>query len=109
MHRIARHVVRDAALEGEGLRSFSGFASYYSGKRLASGGTFSPDYTCAHRTLPFGTHLQVTDPNSGRSVMVIVNDRGPFVRGRVLDLALGAARFLGMTGRGIIRVNATVL
>jgi rare lipoprotein A len=95
----------------EGEHSFSGLASYYSeGRHVASGGAFDPSgYTCAHPTLPFGTHLRVADPKSGRSVVVTVNDRGPFLRGRVLDVSLGAARVLGMTGRGVMRVEAHVI
>jgi rare lipoprotein A len=93
-----------------GGHSFSGAASYYSeGQTVASGGSFNPSaLTAAHRTLPFGTHLRVSDPKSGRSVVVTVNDRGPFVHGRVLDLSLGAARALGMTGRGVMNVTAVV-
>jgi rare lipoprotein A len=108
-HHGARHGGRDTTADGG--HSFSGFASYYSeGQRVASGGSFNPSgYTCAHRTLPFGTHLRVADPRSGRSVVVTVNDRGPFVHGRVLDLSLGAARALGMTGRGVMRVSANVI
>ena len=100
---------REVAHEGE--RSFSGFASYYAeGQRVASGGTFDPSgYTCAHRSLPFGTLLRVADPKSGRSVVVTVNDRGPFVHGRILDLSLRAAQALGMTGRGVMRVDADVI
>jgi rare lipoprotein A len=100
---------REVALQGE--RSFSGFASYYAqSQRVASGGTFDPSgYTCAHRSLPFGTLLRVADPESGRSVVVTVNDRGPFVRGRILDLSLRAAQALGMTGRGVMRVDADVV
>ncbi len=92
-------------------RSFSGMASYYgneSGSRTASGQRFNQNaMTCAHRTLPFGTKLRVT--HAGRSVVVTVNDRGPFVRGRVLDLSTGAARAIGLTGAGVGRVTAEVL
>ena len=63
--------------------------------------------TCAHRSLPFGTKLRVT--HGGRSVIVTVNDRGPFVRGRVLDLSTGAARAIGLTGAGVGRVTAEVV
>ena len=84
-----------------GAHSFSGLCAYYSGR--GSG------LTAAHRTLPFGTRLRVTDPASGRSVIVIVNDRGPFGRGRVLDLSANAAKLLGMTERGVILVRADVL
>jgi rare lipoprotein A len=58
--------------------------------------------------LPFGTHLRVTDPQSHRSVVVVVNDRGPFTKGRVLDLSLAAAKALRMTGRGLMKVTAAV-
>jgi rare lipoprotein A len=92
-------------------RSFSGMASYYgneSGSRTASGQRFNQNaMTCAHRTLPFGTQLRVT--HRGRSVVVTVNDRGPFIRGRVLDLSTGAARAVGLTGAGVGRVTAEVV
>lgn len=88
--------------------SFAGRASFYSHPgRTASGGRFNPHgLTAAHRHLPFGTKLRVSDPRSGRSVVVTVNDRGPFTGGRVLDLSLGAARVLGMTQRGVMQVRA---
>ena len=77
-----------------------GWASYYKiGKRTADGERFNPlGLTCAHRRLAFGTLLKVTNLRNKHSVIVRVNDRGPFVRGRVLDLSLGAARAIGMTG-----------
>ncbi len=82
------------------------YASYYqSGYRTASGERFNPNgFTAAHRTLPFGTRLQVTNPRNGRSVIVRINDRGPFVRGRSLDLARGAAFAIGMRGTGAVRI-----
>ena len=92
-------------------RSFSGMASYYgneSGSRTASGQRFNQSaMTCAHRSLPFGTKLRVT--HGGQSVVVTVNDRGPFVRGRVLDLSTGAARAIGLTSAGVGRVTAEVV
>jgi peptidoglycan lytic transglycosylase len=94
-----------------GGHSFSGMASYYgneSGSRTASGQRFNQSaLTCAHRSLPFGTKLRVT--HGGQSVVVTVNDRGPFVRGRVLDLSTGAARAIGLTGAGVGRVTAEVV
>jgi rare lipoprotein A len=63
--------------------------------------------TCAHRSLPFGTKLRVT--HGGSSVVVTVNDRGPFIRGRVLDLSTGAARAIGLTRAGVGRVTAEVV
>jgi rare lipoprotein A len=89
---------------------FSGKASYYgseTGSRTASGARYNPmGMTAAHRSLPFGTKLKVT--HGSRSVVVTVNDRGPFVRGRVLDLSKGAAQAIGLTGRGVGHVVAEV-
>ena len=91
---------------------FSGVAAYYStdySGRTARGENYDPKkFTAAHRTLPFGTRLRVTDPKSHRSVIVVVNDRGPFTKGRVLDLSLAAAQALRMTGRGLMKVTAAV-
>jgi rare lipoprotein A len=92
-------------------RSFSGVASFYgneSGSQTASGQRFNQNaMTAAHRTLPFGTKLRVT--HGDRSVIVTINDRGPFVHGRVLDLSTGAARAIGLTGAGVGRVVAEVV
>jgi rare lipoprotein A len=92
-------------------RGFSGKASYYgneSGSRTASGQHFNQNaMTAAHRSLPFGTKLRVT--HRGQSVIVTVNDRGPFIRGRVLDLSKGAARAIGLTGAGVGHVTAEVV
>lgn len=82
------------------------YASYYSsGYRTASGERFNPNgFTAAHRSLPFGTRVQVTNPRTGRSIVVRINDRGPFVRGRSLDLARGAAFAIGLRGTGAVRM-----
>jgi rare lipoprotein A len=92
-------------------RSFSGMASFYgneSGSKTASGQRFNQNaMTCAHRSLPFGTKLRVT--HGGRSVVVTVNDRGPFIRGRVLDLSTAAARAVGLTAAVVGRVTAEVV
>jgi rare lipoprotein A len=94
-----------------GGHSFSGMASFYgneSGSRTASGQHFNQNaLTCAHRSLPFGTKLRVT--HGDRSVIVTVNDRGPFVRGRVLDLSTAAARAVGIVGTCVGRVVAEVM
>jgi rare lipoprotein A len=94
-----------------GRSSFSGMASYYgneSGSQTASGQRFNQNaLTCAHRSLPFGTRLRVT--HGDHSVVVTVNDRGPFVHGRVLDLSTAAARAVGLIGAGVGRVTAEVL
>ena len=92
-------------------RSFSGMASFYgneSGSKTASGQRFNQNaLTAAHRSLPFGTKLRVT--HGSRSVVVTINDRGPFVHGRVLDLSTAAAREVGLTSAGVGRVTADVL
>jgi rare lipoprotein A len=102
---------RDANASVGGGRSFSGMASFYgneSGSKTASGARFNQNaMTAAHRSLPFGTRLRVT--HGGRSVVVTINDRGPFIRGRVLDLSTGAARAVGLTGAGVGRVTAEVV
>jgi rare lipoprotein A len=76
---------------------------YWQGRRTASGESFNPrGMTAAHRTLPFGTRLNVSNPKTGKSVVVIINDRGPFVSGVGLDLSLGAAQAIGMRGTGTV-------
>jgi rare lipoprotein A len=110
-HHHDWHNAQASAETGTGAtgRTFSGVASYYgneSGSRTASGQRMNPSaMTAAHRTLPFGTKVRVT--HGSRSVVVTINDRGPFVRGRVLDLSTGAARAIGLPGVG--RVTAEVV
>ena len=88
-----------------GLASFYGHQS-----RTASGEKFNPgELTAAHRTLPFGTRVRVTDVTTGRSVTVRVNDRGPFVPGRDVDVSYAAAERLGMVGPGIAKVKLDVV
>lgn len=88
-----------------------GIASFYSqGNRTASGEKFDPsELTAAHPTLPFGTRLRVTNQHTGRSVTVRVNDRGPYVPGRVVDVSYSAAQELGMVGRGVAPVKLDVV
>jgi 3D (Asp-Asp-Asp) domain-containing protein len=93
-------------------RKFSGKASFYAYTRgkTASGAPHNPHgLTAAHRTLPFGTRLRVTDPKTNRTVEVVVNDRGPAIKKRVIDLSLGAAEVLGMIDRGLASVNVEVI
>ena len=89
----------------------SGIASYYwQPQRVASGGWFNPNaMTAAHKTLPFGTRVRVTHMGNGRSVEVTINDRGPYVAGRVIDLSKAAAGVIGMQGQGIANVRMEVL
>jgi len=91
-----------------------GYASYYSrefkGRKTASGETFDPmKLTAAHRTLPFGTLVRVTNLENKRSVVVKINDRGPFVKGRIIDLSYKAALKIGMVSRGIAKVKLEVI
>jgi rare lipoprotein A len=85
-------------------------ASYYghafAGRRTASGERFNPGaLTAAHRTLRFGTRVRVTNSHNGRSVVVRINDRGPFVKGRSIDLSSGAARVIGMGATAHVRIE----
>jgi len=85
-------------------------ATYYgqefAGHRTASGEKFNPGaMTAAHRTLPFGTRVRVTNSRNGRSIIVRINDRGPLVKGRVIDLSSGAARAIGMDSTGNVRME----
>ncbi|MGB9141665.1 MAG: septal ring lytic transglycosylase RlpA family protein, partial [Aestuariivirga sp.] len=76
----------------------------------ANGERFNPGgMTAAHRTLPFGTKIRVTNLRTGESVVVRINDRGPFVHGRVIDLSLGAARLVGLTKSGVAKVKYSVV
>ena len=87
----------------------SGIASVYAykGERTANGERAQPSgFTAAHRTLPFGTRVRVTNKSNGRSVVVRINDRGPFVRGRVIDLTPAAARAIGFDGLAHVTLNA---
>jgi rare lipoprotein A len=93
------------------IGGITGMASFYwQGQRTATGERFNPEgMTAAHRTLPFGTRVRVTHLGNGRSVDVRINDRGPFIGGRIIDLSRGAAGVLGMQNQGVARVKMTVL
>lgn len=98
---------RKAALPVSAVSGETGVASYYwQPQRVASGATFNPNgLTAAHKSLPFGTRVRVTHLGSGRTVDVVINDRGPFVKGRVIDLSRRAAQQIGMTGAGVAKVR----
>lgn len=102
---------RHVANTDSGGSSFSGKASYYwEPQRTASGGWFNPHaLTAAHKTLPFGTKVRVTNRNNGQSVVVTINDRGPYVAGRVIDLSSAAAGAINMKGSGVVPVSVAVL
>ncbi|WP_170304743.1 septal ring lytic transglycosylase RlpA family protein [Croceicoccus estronivorus] len=99
-------------LDGEEIGS--GMASWYgpkfAGRRTASGEVFDPsELTAAHRTLPFGSRVLVTNEESGQSVIVRINDRGPWSGGRVIDVSQAAARQIGLIGPGHGEVSLTLL
>jgi len=103
-------IVPPAAAEEKLEAIGQGEASYYgnefAGSRTASGERFNPNgFTAAHRSLPLGTKLKVTNVANGRSVIVRVNDRGPFVRSRLIDVSLGAAREINMVRSGKAQVR----
>ena len=91
--------------------TLTGKASYYwEPQALASGGRFNPNaMTAAHKTLPFGTKVRVTNQNNGKSVVVTINDRGPYIAGRIIDLSKAAAHSISMQGSGVVSVKVTVL
>jgi rare lipoprotein A len=106
------HGKEDRSATRSSNRVFSGKASYYSYQtgKTASGASFNRNLsTAAHRSLPFGSRVRVTDLATNRSVVVVITDRGPRVRDRILDLSLGAARNLGITDRGVAQVRVEVL
>jgi len=105
--------VRGPRLQHHGGAQY-GLASWYGrdfqGRPTASGELFDMyAYTAAHRDLPFGTRVRVTNEANGRSVVVRINDRGPWVEGRILDLSYAAAKQLGMIEAGVVRVRLEVL
>ncbi len=90
-------------------QSWTGKASFYSLRSRTANGGHVGHLTAAHRTLPFGTRVQVTNLANGRSTTVTINDRGPFVRGRIIDVSAGAADVLGMRHSGVARVQVRTL
>jgi rare lipoprotein A len=97
-----------SALNQQGIASYYG--AKFQGRKTASGERFNNNaMTAAHRSAPFGSQIRVTNLANGRSVVVRVNDRGPWVRGRIVDVSGVAARQLGMTGRGLVRVRVSSL
>ena len=107
-------IQKDRAETDDGTDMAGGMASYYGrnfdGRRTASGERFDmDDLTAAHRTLPFGSRVRVTNAGNGRSVVVRINDRGPFHGNRVIDVSHAAAQQLGLIGPGRGRVELTLL
>lgn len=113
---IIQHGVDNRAVSRSDNAGFHevGIASWYGaryhGRRTANGERFDMNaLTAAHRTLPFGTRVRVTNLGNGRSVVVRINDRGPFVRGRIIDLSRHAAERLGFTRQGVTRVEVRAI
>lgn len=109
--RAAAHPAAEAAA---GIHAATVHASWYGpgfhGRRTANGERYDMHgLTAAHKTLPFGTKVRVTNVANGKSVVVRINDRGPFVRGRTIDLSRGAAQAVGMLGAGVAQVRLEVL
>lgn len=100
-----------AAAQAVCIRGAAGwYGQTFHGKRTASGEAFDMNaFTAAHRTLPFGTRVRVRHLRTGRSVVVRINDRGPFTRGRDLDLSFAAARELGFVNQGWCKIELVVL
>ena len=93
---------------GSGLASY--YADKYHGRKTANGEVFDVNkMTAAHKTLSFGTKVRVTNKENGKSVVVKINDRGPFVKGRVIDLSPAAARRIEMTRAGVVPVKLEIL
>ena len=106
--RLQRHVLREAYAGATGRGAQIGGASFYSGGRTAAGGIVGAA-TCAHRSLPFGTRVLVTNLANARQEVLTVNDRGPFARGRILDVSKTAAGVLGMLRTGVARIRMEVV
>ena len=108
---VRRHIPASRRDAADTKTASHGVASFYTeGTKTANGEKFNTlDMTAAHPTLPFGTKLRVTNVASGQSVTVRVNDRGPYVRGRVVDVSYSAADALGMVGKGVTKVKLDVV
>lgn len=111
---LAKAVPAASDSASEASQKFSGLADYYHhklyGKKTASGEVLQKEkMTAAHRSLPFGTRVKVTNKRSGRSCVVVINDRGPYTKGKVIDLSHAAASHLGVLNEGTSLVACTVM
>jgi rare lipoprotein A len=106
LNTVAALVSVMGAASGSAAHAQTGIASIYTGGKTASGEVArAGGMTAAHKTLPFGTLVRVTNKRSGRSIIVRINDRGPFVRGRIIDLMPAAARAIGCSGIAHVTVD----
>jgi len=100
----------DTTISTQQRGRISMYGNAFAGRKTASGEPFDPAaFTMAHRSLPFGTHVRVTNLENQRSVEVVVNDRGPFVSGRIADLSEAAARRIGMIADGVVEALLDIL
>ena len=112
--RVTLFVIMAMASIGISAQTYKGKASYYGpgfhGRKCANGDVFDMNkLTCAHRTLPFGTMLKVTNTKNGKSTTVEVTDRGPYVKGRIVDLSKAAAKEIDMIAAGVVNVEIEVI
>jgi peptidoglycan lytic transglycosylase len=102
------HPSTSSSFRGTRTEVASWYGPGFAGRRTSSGEIYNPEgLTAASTTLPLGSHVRVVNPDTGRSVVVRINDRGPYVHGRSLDLSHGAAKQIGLTGKGVGRVQVT--
>lgn len=114
VHQIPAQIAEAPDVDARALSTVEGNASYYAdefnGRKTSSGEIFDMNkMTCAHQTFEFGTRLRVVNLDNGRATEVVVNDRGPFVANRIIDLSFAAAKSIGMIGTGTARVRLEVL
>ncbi|NET73511.1 MAG: septal ring lytic transglycosylase RlpA family protein, partial [Sphaerospermopsis sp. SIO1G2] len=114
INKIANLPKRPQQIASRNRLKFQGVASWYgyywAGNKTANGEIYNPEgMTAAHRTLPMGTKVRVTNTRNGKSVILRINDRGPYIAGRIIDVSLGAARILGMVKSGLAPVRVEVL
>lgn len=103
-------ILISVSVSAQKLHKVSYYSNKFNGRHTASGQLYnSKKYTCAHRTYAFGTVLKIKNPQNGKEVVVVVNDRGPHVKGIILDLSYAAAKDLGMIKQGIAKVEITVI
>ena len=112
LNQQTKHAAKDS--HNKSTHKIIGLASFYgakfNGRRTASGEKYNHNaLTAAHKTLPFGSKVQVTNVRNGKSVVVRINDRGPFVKGRIIDLSKAAAKQIGLGHSGTARVKLEVL
>ncbi|AFZ55771.1 septal ring lytic transglycosylase RlpA family protein [Anabaena cylindrica FACHB-243] len=106
--KLPQQIARGFKINFQGIASWYGYD--WAGRKTANGERFNPDaMTAAHRSLPMGTQVRVTNTRNNRSVVVRINDRGPYIGGRIIDVSIGAARLLGMVGSGVAPVRIDIL